>query len=281
MKKTLFTLVLISMLLLQACTVTKTEYVYSPIKENAIVLEQKQSPKFDFAKAINLAKFNRQPQEWGENVTGVKTRFQTEEKEIALTFDACGGVNGNLVDNNLLDFLRQKSIPATLFVNQRWIIDNKSLFIELAADPLFQIENHGSEHLPLSVSGGVAWGIPATSSPAEAREEIMANHGTVKNLTGKNMTLFRSGTAFYDEVAVELANELGYEVVNFDILGDAGATYSSNQVKSALLSAKPGSIALLHMNQPNSGTAGGVISAIPILQAQGYEFVLIKDTTLE
>lgn len=245
------------------------------------MLVQKDLPIFDLDQEIDLNTFDRQPKEWGENVTGVKTRFQTNENEIALTFDACGGVNGSLVDDHLLEFLRQENVPATLFVNQRWVIDNEALFIELAADPLFQIENHGTEHRPLAVSGGEAWGITATNSPAAAQDEIMANHETVKELTGKKMNLFRSGTAFYDEVAVELANQLGYEVVNFDILGDAGATFSSDQVKNALLSAKPGSIALLHINQPNSETADGVKTAVPILQTQGYEFVLLKDQVLE
>lgn len=109
----------------------------------------------------------------------------------------------------------------------------------------------------------------------------MSNHDTVRELTGIEMTLFRSGTAYYDEVAVQLAQELGYDVVNFDILGDAGATFTSAQVKQALLSAKPGSIVLLHMNQPQSGTAEGVKQAIPILLAQGYKFVLLQDQELE
>lgn len=95
------------------------------------------------------------------------------------------------------------------------------------------------------------------------------------------MTLFRSGTAYYDEVAVELANALGYEIVNFDILGDAGATYSSRQVANALLRAEAGSIALLHMNQPTSGTAEGVREAVPLLKARGYEFVLLTGKELE
>lgn len=229
---------------------------------------------------VNLDRFYREPSEWGEFVTGVKTRFETNRKEIALTFDACGGPYGNGFDERLVNFLREERIPATLFINKRWIINNEELFLQLAKDPLFQIENHGTEHLPLSVSGGEAWGIPATTSPEEVYEEIMNNHETVKELTGRKMTLFRSGTAYYDEVAVELAKELGYQVVNFDVLGDAGATFSAEQVKNALLTARPGSIALLHMNQPASGTAEGVVQAIPLLKEKGFEFVLLKDKNL-
>src|SRR5690625_2063901 len=231
---------------------------------------------------FNIEEFTgKSPQEWGEQVTGVKTRFQTDEKEVALTFDACGGDYGNGYDTHLIEFLRTAKVPATLFVNERWIFENEDLFIELSNDPLFQIENHGTMHQPLSVNGGEAWGITATESPEEVYLEIMTNHQTVERLTGQVMTLFRSGTAFYDEVAVEMAEELGYQVVNFDILGDAGATFTSAQVEQALLQAKPGSIALLHMNQPNSGTAIGVEKAVPQLLEQGYKFVLLNERELE
>lgn len=268
---------------LQACHIEEApkKITYTPHEQSNREFTIKDTLQPSWKQSIDLDTFRASPTEWGENVTGVKTRFETDAQEIALTFDACGGDFGNLVDDRLLDFLRAEEIPATLFMNERWIMENESLFLSLSNDPLFQLENHGSSHAPLSVSGGEAWGIPATNSPEEVYDEIMTNHERVKELTGENMTLFRSGTAFYDEIAVELAQELGYDVLNFDILGDAGASYSSEQVKNALLHVRPGSIALLHMNQPNSGTADGVMQAVPLLQAQGYDFVLLNDKKLK
>ena len=253
-----------------------------PIHEKKVAVMLKEMPKQQTdVVSLDLKQFDRQPVEWGENVSGVKTRIKTDQRQIALTFDACGGDHGNGYDEELISFLKAEQIPATLFFNERWIIANEDIFLELAAHPLFQIENHGTTHSPLSINGGEAWGIQATQSPEEVHDEIINNHEKVLSLADREMTLFRSGTAFYDEVAVELAHALGYEVVNFDILGDAGATYSSGQVKNALMDAQPGSIALLHMNQPRSGTAEGVKQAIPLLQEQGFEFVLLEDKTLE
>ncbi|MEC5423108.1 polysaccharide deacetylase family protein [Virgibacillus sp. C22-A2] len=249
------------------------------IKEIAIA--PKSVPKLKEEDLIDLSPYDREPTEWGEQVKGVKTQMQTNERKIALTFDACGGDHGNGYDEELLLFLKEEKIPATLFVNERWIHANEALFLDLADNPLFQIENHGTHHSPLSVNGGEAWGIPATQSPQEAYNEIMQNHDTVKGLTGREMAMFRSGTAYYDEVAVELAVNLGYDVVNFDVLGDAGATYSGEQVKNALLGSQKGSIVLLHMNQPGSGTAEGVKLAIPLLRDQGFEFVLLEDEILK
>nr|WP_270182036.1 polysaccharide deacetylase family protein [Alkalihalobacillus sp. CinArs1] len=223
---------------------------------------------------------NKTPNEWGEHVTGVKTSFQTNERELALTFDACGGPFGSDIDHELLSYLKDERVPATLFVNSLWIEENKQEFLELAEDPLFQIENHGTDHKPLSVTGQTAWGIHGTSSVGEAFDEITKNHEKITELTGRSPNMFRSGTAYYDEVAVEIADDLGISVVNYSILGDAGATYSSHQVKTALLSASPGDIALLHMNQPNSGTAQGVIEAVPLLREKGFSFVQLSNHKL-
>lgn len=227
------------------------------------------------------ALFNEKPTEWGEQVTGVKTHLDTDEKNIALTFDACGGPYGNQVDEALIIFLQSSETAATIFVNKQWMEENENTFLELAKDPLFEIENHGSEHKPLSVDGSEAWGIEGTTSPEEVYDEIMKNDQKVKEIADIDMNFFRSGTAFYDELAIEIANELGYDIVNFDILGDAGATYSSEEVEDALLQANPGSIALLHMNQPESGTAKGVEKAVPQLKEKGYHFVHLTDYPLE
>lgn len=262
---------------LQGCEAETESKQSAPIVKRSTTFQLKSVPAFEKAAELNVSQFDKQPTEWGENVTGVKTRFKTDSKEIALTFDACHGD----YDEQLISFLQKEKIPATLFITERWIDDHQSTFLQLANDPLFQIENHGTEHLPLSVVGGKAWGIQATASPEEAYREIMGNHETVKKLIDRDMTLFRSGTAFYDEIAVQLANAAGYEIVNFNILGDAGATYSSKQVKNALLSSEPGSIALLHMNHPTSGTAEGVMQAIPLLRERGFEFVLLENRVLE
>lgn len=281
-KSPLYPLYLFLLLLLFSCQPIESvpsnfnaqKIVTLQVKNDLLTLTEEQT--------IDVAVYkNKEPKEWGENVTGVKTNIATDQKVMALTFDACGGAFGNGYDEDLISFLIKEEIPATLFVNERWLLDNQALFMELVAQPFFQIENHGTDHAPLSVNGKEAWGIQGTNSPQEVMNEIMQNHQTVKELTGEEMTLFRSGTAFYDEVAVQIAQELGYDIVNFDILGDAGATYSSTQVKNALMNAKNGSIALLHMNQPNSGTAAGVKQAIPLLREAGFSFVTLENENLQ
>ena len=217
------------------------------------------------------------PKEWGETVTGVKTRLRTGEKVVALTFDACGSSNGMGVDRELLAYLEREQVPATLFINTRWIGPNRAIFDRLAANPLFEIANHGFRHRPASVNGRSAYGIAGTGDVGELVDEIELNARNIDGLTGKRPRFYRSGTAYYDEVAVKIAGDLEQQVAGFSVLGDAGATWSEEQVKKALLGVKPGDVVILHMNHPQAGTGKGVMAAVPELRKRGFRFVRLSD----
>lgn len=221
------------------------------------------------------------PVQWNEDVTGVKRRIKGQEKVIALTFDACGSAHGMAFDKRLTDFLVKEQIAATLFINGRWIEPNRATFDRLAANPLFEIANHGTSHKPASVNGRSAYGINGTKNIGELVDEIDQNAVRIETLTGKRPRFYRSGTAYYDEVAVKIAGDLHQQVAGFSLLGDAGATYSSDQVKQALLAAKPGAIAIFHFNHPESGTAAGLMEALPELKKRGFRFVRLSDVELE
>ena len=217
------------------------------------------------------------PTAWGEHVPRVVVRLPTTDRVVALTLDACGGRTGSGYDAGLIKTLRRRRVPATLFVNARWIEANLRTFRQLAADPLFEIANHGTEHRPLSVTGRSVYGIAGTSSVAQVVDEVAVNQRLITQLTGAAPEFFRSGTAYYDDVAVRVVNDLGLQVVNFDVLGDAGATYSANQVAEAMLSSEPGSIILAHMNRPGGGTAEGIDAALPKLSRRAFQFVRLSE----
>jgi peptidoglycan/xylan/chitin deacetylase (PgdA/CDA1 family) len=228
-------------------------------------------------KALVRRYSRKQPTAWGEAVPRVVSRLPTTDRVVALTLDACGGRTGSGYDTALIKTLRRERVSATLFVNARWIEANPRTFQRLAADPLFEIANHGTEHRPLSVSGRSAYGIAGTSSVANVVDEVAVNQQLITKLTGTAPAFFRSGTAYYDDVAVRIVNDLGLQVINFNVLGDAGATYSAPQVADAMLGSKPGSIILAHMNRPNSGTAEGIATALPKLRKRGFRFVHLSE----
>jgi peptidoglycan/xylan/chitin deacetylase (PgdA/CDA1 family) len=217
------------------------------------------------------------PVAWGLNVPGVVTRLPTQERVVALTFDACGGPQGSGYDAALIETLQATRTPATLFLNDRWVHVHPEVTAELASQPLFEIANHGTQHRPLSVTGRLAYGIGGTAGPGEVYDEVFGNHQNLARVTGAEPSFFRSGTAHYDDVAVRIARDLGEVVVNFDVNGDAGATFAPQDVAAALESAAPGSIVLCHMNQPASGTARGVATALPQLARAGFRFVHLSE----
>lgn len=224
---------------------------------------------------------NRQATQWGEQVSGVRSRLTTDKKIITLTLDACGSHSGKGYDAELIALLEQEQIPATLFVNARWIDANPEIFRTLAKKPLFEIANHGLHHKPASINARTAYGIKGTQSVGELVDEIEQNARKIESITGKRPRLYRSGTAYYDEVAVAVAQELGHQVAGYSVLGDAGATYNAKQVAQAVRSAKAGDVILCHFNHPESGTAAGLKAAIPELKRLGYRFVQMSDYPLK
>ncbi len=221
------------------------------------------------------------PQQWGEQVSGVRSHLATKEKLLALTLDACGSARGKGFDAELITYLEQEQIPATLFINARWIDANPETFLKLSRNPLFEIANHGLHHKPASITGRSVYGIAGTRSVVELTDEIELNARKIESLTGRRPLLYRSGTAYYDDVAVQISNALGHEVAGYSVLGDAGATYSATQVTRALLASKPGDVILCHFNHPESGTAVGIRGAIPELKRRGYRFVQMSPYLLQ
>ncbi|MFD9789909.1 polysaccharide deacetylase family protein [Streptomyces sp. NPDC059070] len=225
-----------------------------------------------------VARYGRtKPTHWGLRVSGALSRLPVTGKVAALTFDACGGKGGSGYDKALVDFLRRRSVPATLFLNSRWIDENPSLFKELAADPLFEVANHGTRHLPLSVSGRSAYRIPGTRDVGEVYDEVAGNRAELTGLLGHPPRFFRSGTAYCDDVAARVVTALGERFASFDVNGDGGATFTPEQVQQAMRSVRPGSVVIGHMNQPRGGTARGMSAAVPRLLDQGYTFVRLSD----
>lgn len=232
----------------------------------------------EVTRAAAIARYgSARPSDWGFDAPGVLTALPPAQRAVALTFDACGGPGGSAYDKDLIGFLRSRKVPATLFINSRWIDAHPAVFRTLAADPLFEIANHGTRHRPLSVSGRSAYGIPGTRDAGEVYDEVAGNHGRLTRLLGRPPRFFRSGTAYYDDVASRIVGALGERPVSFTVNGDGGATFTPEQVHTAVVAARPGSIVIGHLNQPEGGTAEGIATAVPQLLASGHRFIRLSD----
>jgi peptidoglycan/xylan/chitin deacetylase (PgdA/CDA1 family) len=231
----------------------------------------------------------RRPAAWGTRLSGILGRAPVRtvvhggraHPVACLSFDLCanprGGAASQGFDAALVGFLRRRGIPATLFISYRWAVAHPHLTETLAADPLFEIGNHGTAHRPISVDGRSAYGVAGTASATEAVREVWQNTLHLEKVTGRRPTLFRSGTAHYDDVGVAIVRSLGQLPVGFGTNADFGATASPATVATQLRGMAPGGIAIGHANRPAGGTAEGVRAAVPGMQADGRAFRRVSD----
>jgi peptidoglycan/xylan/chitin deacetylase (PgdA/CDA1 family) len=226
---------------------------------------------------------NSKPGKWGEFVKGVDEDIETTTPILALTFDACGTKYGDGYNKALISLLRQEHIPATLFVTGLWMDANPATFKELAADTLFEIENHGLEHRPCATCGETEYGIQGTLNVGQAIDEVELNNRKIQKVTGRRPEFFRSSTAFCDESCVKVAGQLGITIISYDILsGDAVPHTPAQEIANNILKdARDGAIVIMHMNHPESGTVEALRTAIPQLRKRGFSFVRLQHQRLK
>ncbi len=213
------------------------------------------------------------PTLWGDDITGVVRRIHIQEPYIFLTLDACSGG----LDSRIIDFLNKNRIPAVIFVNARWIDKHKDEFLKLASNKLFSIQNHGSLHKPLSMNGRSVYHIEGTKNLQEAYNEVMYNDSKIFELIGKYPRFFRSGTAYYDDVALLMLRDTGYIAVGYDVLGDGGATFSKDQMIKQADLVRNGSILIYHLNHPEKTIYDALKEVVIILQNRGFVFKKLDD----
>ncbi len=217
---------------------------------------------------------DRQPTSFGMFLDGVISHGR---RSIALTFDACGGLTtGNGYDAHLIRLLVRYRVPATLFLNARWITANRAAAADLAANPLFELANHGHSHRPLTVAGQSAYRIVGSGTPGEAYDEIVRGMDTLAEITGTRSPYFRPGTAWCDDVGVEIAHRLGVRMVAFSINADAGARAPAKTVSANLQRARQTSITIGHFNHPERWTAEGLARALPRMRDAGRRFTTLS-----
>jgi peptidoglycan/xylan/chitin deacetylase (PgdA/CDA1 family) len=229
------------------------------------------------------------PAGWGTDLPGVLRRapvrtvvLRGRRRPVAcLTFDACGhpdaGSASNGFDAELIGLLRRAGIPATLFISYRWATAHPRLTADVGRDHLFEIGNHGTVHRPVTVDGRSAYGRPGTGSAAGAVREVWQNTRHLEKVTGRRPTLFRAGTAHYDDVGVAVVRSLGQLPVGFGTNMDFGATASASVVSRQLRGMVSGGIALGHFNRPGGSTAEGVRAAVGKMRAEGFVFAKVSD----
>jgi len=240
-----------------------------------------ESEDYQLLREIISVEFSGQaPHEWGETVSGVKTRLKTEDKVVALGVDTCD-LMAKGQDAKLIKFLEAEKIPATLFLCGEWVDKNSAILKKLASNPLFEIANQGVSRKACSVNGKSANGIPGTGNVGELFAEIEQNARKIEAVTGVLPQYYHAGSGHYDEVAVRIVKALGYEALGSFDRGSREKNLGQKQILDVLMNPAAGAIAILGGVSLQSSFVDSVIQAVRALRSKGYKFVKVSDYPLE
>ncbi|MBO9123177.1 MULTISPECIES: polysaccharide deacetylase family protein [unclassified Rhizobium] len=193
---------------------------------------------------------------------------------VALTFDACMGK----ADERILSVLVSERIPATIFVTARWLKHNpQALQVMLANPDLFELENHGQNHIPAVDKPVSIYGIASAGSPEAVRLEVQGGADAMLAAGIPAPRWFRGSTAKYDLSSIAQIRAMGYRIAGYSVNGDGGSLLGAAITEKRISSAKDGDVVISHINQPTHAAGEGVAKAILDLKAKGTEFVRLQD----
>lgn len=188
---------------------------------------------------------------------------QTEEKKVALSFDAAWG---NEQTDILLKILEAYGVKTTFFVTGGWV-DAYPEDVKKIVQAGHELGNHSQNHKNMS-----------ELSKVEIQDEILKVHEKVKNLTGISMKLFRPPYGDYDNEVIEMARACGYLPVQWDVDSEDWKNYGIDSIIQKVTTHDHlgnGSIILMHNGADYTPQALEMV--ITGLQEQGYEIVPVSE----
>ena len=188
---------------------------------------------------------------------------ETEEKKVALSFDAAWG---NEDTQQILDILKKQDVHVTFFMTGQWVEkfpeDVKKIY-EAGHD----LGNHSATHPNMS-----------QLSSEQCQEELQKVHTKVKELTGVDMNLFRPPYGDYNDTVIQSATACGYYTIQWDVDSLDWKDYGVDSIIDTVVNHKNlqnGSIILCHNGAKY--TAAALESLIIGLKEKGYEIVPVSE----
>ena len=211
------------------------------------------------------------------------------DKIIALTFDLCekaDEVTG--YDAGIVNILRGKKVKATFFAGGEWMRSHEEKTMQLMADPLFELGNHGWTHGNLAklshdkIIEQILWTQAQYELIREKlRQKVLARGLDLHEMDKipQSLTLFRPPYGRCSPDALDTLAEYGLASIQWNIVSGDPARGQAPQkiVDTVLHRAKPGSIVVFHANGRGYATAEALPVIIDSLKEKGYKFVTVSE----
>ncbi|MBR1656873.1 MAG: polysaccharide deacetylase family protein [Synergistaceae bacterium] len=213
-----------------------------------------------------------------ENDEGVIRRVRLPDgvKAVSLTFDMCElDTVTTGCDMEVINFLRERGIPATLFMGGKWIRTHSRRVKQIMTEGgIFEIGNHNWSHGNCALLSDE--GLKAQVLWTQAEYELLREEAGVTDIP-EVPELFRLPYGRNSEKSLKTLAELGMRVIQWDVAAEAGDNSDARRAKRSAVKVagmtRPGSILLFHANSVPKGTVNLLRELVNILEAQGYEFV--------
>jgi polysaccharide deacetylase family sporulation protein PdaB len=186
---------------------------------------------------------------------------QTDEKKIAVSFDAAWG---NEQTQTLIDILAQYNVKSTFFVVGAWV-DKYPDSVKALTAAGHEVCNHSDTHPHMT-----------KLSRQEMTSQITSCNEKIRKVTGVTPLLFRPPYGDYNTPLIDTVNGLKMYPIQWNVDSLDWKDPTPQQISSRVISkVKPGSIILMHNGAKNTPQALPTI--LKTLQAQGYQFVKISE----
>jgi peptidoglycan/xylan/chitin deacetylase (PgdA/CDA1 family) len=199
----------------------------------------------------------------------VITRLPTDDKVIALTFDACQAHEPASFDRPLLDYLLENRLPFALFVTGRFAQNNRADMERLALRDHVEFGNHSWDH-PNTMNRFDAETTRVQASRADA---------VIEEITGRKPAFFRFPAGNYNATALAAVEAEGMPVIHWRwATGDPARSETAERLEARVSRrAQPGDILIFHINGRGWHTAEALPRIVDKLRSEGYRFVKLSD----
>lgn len=187
---------------------------------------------------------------------------ETDEKAVALTFDAAWGADKTL---SILETLEQKDARATFFTVSFWAEKYADTLKTLAASDRIEIGTHSATHPYMS-----------KLSASKMELELTTSKELIEGITGRKVELFRPPYGDYSDTLLTVAKDNGLYTIQWDVDSLDWKDLSKEQITSRIVgNCRNGSIVLMHNDGKH--TLEALPYVIDGLRAKGFTFKTVGE----
>lgn len=187
---------------------------------------------------------------------------KTDEKKVALSFDAAWGADDTL---DILNTLDKYNVKVTFFMTGGWVQEYPDMVKEIYARG-HDLGNHSENHKQMS-----------KLSEDEQIQEISAVDAKIKEITGYDCFLFRPPYGDYNSTLIKTTYGINHYPIQWDVDSLDWKDYGvSNIIKTVTQHKALGNGSIILMHNGAKYTAEALETVITSLQEQGYTLVPIS-----